>query len=239
MEPRIQVEKLSSSLYQDRRSMITTAKVVARVRRPVSEIGALMRPEAWMSDPSFRAVYPVRRDAMGEPSCRANRGGGFVFERAVSRGSDADWSALYYEHVEVKMAIGGTAEFHNLLDIEFRLLERGVELTFGLHQCLASRWGVLRRAGGLDVDRGHLRVVAVRDGYSEIEATKSVRYTPFANAELAALGAPGMSENIVNEVAPIFLGPWMESLVLAGCSYGSSAPPSRRVRGVGSQRRAA
>lgn len=215
MEP-LQVKKLSSSVHLDRHTMISTARIELEVQRPLSELALLIVPESWVLAPCFKKVHRVQRDARGEPKrLPSEEAFAFVVEEAPLTN---DWSELYYEHVKAGMLGVGSAEFHNLLEVEFEASQGKAELRFGLNQCLASRWGVLRRRGGIDVDRGYTRLAARAEGVTHVDAVKSVRYTPFEQRELGILRSLGVSPHALNELAPTFLGVWMEGLVIGGCS---------------------
>jgi hypothetical protein len=218
----VRIDKLSSSVHLDPMSMITTARVEVRVHRPVAELVSLIQPESWVRSKYFRRVYRVRRAENGAPVPSDNPHGE-PFERDTSPSTPENWTALYYEHVQAGATLRGSVEFQNLLDIEFEQVEGRAELKFSLDQCLASRWGSLRRSGGLDVDRGYTRVERQHEDITYVDAMKSVRYTPFARSEFTTLQALGVSPHIVNHLAPAFLERWMEQLVLGGCGAALNA----------------
>jgi len=223
------VEKLSSSAHLDRSSMVTTVRVEARVQRPLADLVELLQPESWTRSAYFRSVYRVQRTKHGQPVARQGRGD-FSFERELVLAGN--WTALYYEHVCAHITGGGSVEFHNLLDMDFEQADQYAALNFGLHECLASRWGVLRRSGGLDVDRGCTRLERQPGGSTYVDAVKSLRYAPFREGESGVMGVLGVSPHIANHLAPAFLGWWMEELVLGVCSaerpskLGARPPPS-------------
>jgi hypothetical protein len=219
MTTQLQVQKLSSTALLDRQTMITTVRVEAMIPRPFSDVAPLICPETWSMAPCFKAIYPVKRDRAGNPLVRG-AGKQPVFERDAAPGSKAKWEAMYYEHVQTDMPAGGSAEFHNLLDIDFDSTATEAELRFNLNQCVSCRWGMLRRSGGIDVDRGYSRVEARGERMTYVDAVKSIRYTPFAKSELGPLQHFGVDGNMLNLLAPSFLGAWMEELVL-GCSAGA------------------
>jgi hypothetical protein len=216
MTTELRVQTLSSTALLDRQSMITTVRVEAQINRSFSEVVPLIRPEAWSMASCFKAIYPVKRDSLGEPLPR-RAATQSAFERAQTPPSRGAWDAMYYEHVQTEMPSGGSAEFHNLLDIDFKSSQTAAELRFSLNQCISCRWGVLRRSGGIDVDRGYSRVEARGPNLTYVDAVKSIRYTPFERSELGPLQALGVDAHVLNLLAPSFLGAWMEELVL-GCA---------------------
>ncbi|MEY4544577.1 MAG: hypothetical protein RL685_772 [Pseudomonadota bacterium] len=218
MTTELRVQTLSSTALLDRQSMITTVRVEAQINRPFADVVPLICPEAWSMASCFKAIYPVKCDRAGEPLVRRSAQQ-LAFERAPSPASKGAWDAMYYEHVQTEMPTGGSAEFHNLLDIDFKSSPRAAELRFSLNQCISCRWGVLRRSGGIDVDRGYSRVEARGTNSTYVDAVKSIRYTPFERAELGPLQSFGVDPHALNLLAPSFLGAWMERLVL-GCAAG-------------------
>lgn len=227
------VQKLSSTALLDRQTMITTVRVEAQIQRAFAEVAPLIRPEAWSTAPCFKAIYPVKCDGAGAPLVRGAARQP-LFERAPAPPSKGAWDAMYYEHVQTEMPSGGSAEFHNLLDIDFQSSASAAELRFSLNQCVSCRWGTLRRSGGIDVDRGYSRVEARGPRLTYVDAVKSIRYTPFARSELGVLQLLGVDAHALNLLAPSFLGGWMEQLVLScaaglGVSARESAHLERRA----------
>jgi hypothetical protein len=219
----ITVQKLGSSAHLDPRTMVAVARVQAQVNRPLREMVALMVPEAWLLSPSFESVYRVRRDAQGRPLQRINDTGR-TFEPDTSPIGELSWTAIYYEHVRVATLGGGSAEFHNLLDVALETSDQIAELRFGLNQCLSSRWGLLSRHGGIDIDSGYARFESRGDRLTYVDTMKSLRFTPFDDSELGVFRLLGVSAHVLNEWAPVFLENWMEELVLKGCA--AKAQPS-------------
>lgn len=210
----------------DRQSMITTVRVEAQVNRPLALVAPLIAPESWALAPCFKAIYRVRCDRTGIPIVERSAGQ-CVFEVDPVAPTATIWTGIYYEHIEAGMPGGGSAEFHNLLDIQFERSDSAAQLRYNLNQCVSSRWGTLRRSGGIDVDRGHTRLERRGERMTYLEAVKSIRYTPFQRAELGALNLFGVDAHALNRLAPTFLGPWMEQLVLGACTVGLSARDCR------------
>lgn len=215
-------QHIASSAEYDPNTLITTAKVHVRVKRPLWELVRLLRPAGWAdSAPDyFQSTYwvankgenpVVDQDASGRPEGRPlSQQPDFD----TYTGGDKSFEGVFYENFEWDWTVTTLSAFRNFLNTSYAATDETIDLEFSLRRCLQSQVGPMRRSGGLDVDSGYTRARLGADGWIDVEAIKNVRFTDLtdSNSDAGPMD-PGL---YMNYLAPSIVGSWMDQLVYAG-----------------------
>jgi len=142
-DPKTQVTKIRST-YQ-----LSTAEDPSdeQVDEIVSALAEQLDPRNWSrdKDSSFKRSEPIEVDPR-------SYGGEHWYDGKL------DWAGKLIESFEWDWNPDASMAMDNLLNVDFKVTRREVNLDYSLDQSLSSKLWLARQAGGLDIDRGTCRV---------------------------------------------------------------------------------
>jgi hypothetical protein len=134
----------------------------------------------------------------------------------AKRRDNGSWSGKFHEIATWTQDSIAMSEFHNVLDIDFHLFhdKPATTLRYTLIESIYSRVAGETEDGGLDVDDGYM--IAYYDKGTNsvlVEVLKKIRFTDRQSPTLP--GGANIGQ-LLNFVAPSFVGLWLDRLVYEG-----------------------
>lgn len=201
---------VSSVIRQDSRTLLTTATVTTLVQGDFDTLCRVADPQAWST--SSDVIREARYVGDAFDLSPADEGS------LPSIGAGFSGTRLLYENAELSWGDNADQQgaFRNVLNIKHRVrgrnndeVEKSIDVRFSLHRSIDSAVLWDRRAGGLQLNQGYLKVRSLGGGAWRVTSRKVIRFSD----RTPLVGGRGWLDfgQMLNYLAPAALTWWVES----------------------------